>query len=145
MFYFNTNKPQSLYLCRTPVALESRRLSRGGGGEGAHLLPALPLDSPLEYSWLHFSLEKTCYLGKNLTLSWLTLIYERYLLLTISPIYHSLISDGVGRGGGGGGWRGALSYEKTYQTGESFGMLTNPEQLQSMRKIGSLTNNDGDG
>jgi len=41
--------------------------------------------------------------------------------------------------------RGALSYQNTYQTGESFGTLTNPEQPQSVSKIGSLSNNDGDG
>ena len=38
---------------------------------------------------------------------------------------------------------GALSYQNTYQTGESFGTLTNPEQPQSVSKIGSLSNNDG--
>ena len=40
---------------------------------------------------------------------------------------------------------GAFSYQNTYQTGESFGTLTNPEQPQSVSKIGSLSNNDGNG
>ena len=41
--------------------------------------------------------------------------------------------------------RGALSYQNTCQTGESFGTLTNPEQPQSVSKVGSLSKNEGDG
>ena len=120
MFYFNTNKPQSFYLCRIPVALESRRLSRGGGGGGApHLPPPHKTPPPPPPHLLHpplrsaprifmaslLSRKNMLYKEKldSWSLSWLTLIYKRYLLLTISPIYHSLISDGVGRGSG---WRG---------------------------------------
>ena len=45
MFYFNTNKPQSIFFCRIPVVLESHRLSRGGGGV-AHPLHPPPRSAP---------------------------------------------------------------------------------------------------
>ena len=56
LLYFNTNKTHSFFFfCRTPVVLENRRSSQGGG---VHTPCTLPLDPPLERSkqWPKWSL-----------------------------------------------------------------------------------------
>ena len=85
------------------------------------------------------------------SLSWLTLIYERYLWLTISSIYHSLISSGWfrpwGNLMGAGGWSGGgLSLTRTpTKLVNRLGRWPTRNNPSLWVKIGSLSNNEGDG